>query len=92
MALMPSLPISGGPPAGRQRTDPAFWDIVEDRITDDHALAVRTVFGHGFGTLWELDQDRIEQRLEDIFPQEEETMDPRHFIDVWNSFVRHNVM
>ncbi|MFC4359241.1 AAA family ATPase [Halobium salinum] len=72
--------------------DPTLLDAVEKRMTDDPALAVRTVIGRRFGTLWELDSDRIERCLEDVFPRGEMTVEQRRFTAAWNSFVRHNVM
>ena len=72
--------------------DSALLDVIEDRITDDHSLAVRSVIGRRFRTLWAFDQDRTEAWLEDIFPRGDTLRDQRRFIAAWNSFVRNHVL
>lgn len=71
--------------------DRPLLDAIEKRITDDPSLAVRTVIGRRFRTLWAFDQDLVEHRLKDIFPRGNTTMEQRRFIAAWNSYTRHNV-
>ncbi|TMT81731.1 hypothetical protein E2L06_17625 [Haloterrigena sp. H1] len=70
----------------------ALLDAIEARITDDQSLAVRTVIGRRFITLWTLNQNRIADCLENIFPRGDTPTEHRRFIAAWNSYVRHNTI
>lgn len=72
--------------------DPMLYDAIEDRITEDQSLAVRTVIGRRFGILWELDRGLMERHLDRIFPRGDTITEQRRFIAAWNSFTRHNAM
>jgi len=72
--------------------DPVLRDAIEERITGDPSLAVRTVIGRRFGILWELDRELMEQHLDVIFPRGDTIAEQRQFIAAWNSFTSHNVM
>lgn len=71
---------------------PELLDAIEERILQDPAVAVRTVIGRRFGSLWRFDQERVERRLEDIFPRGNATEEVHRFIAAWNSYTRHNFM
>ncbi|MBX0305769.1 ATP-binding protein [Haloarcula salinisoli] len=77
---------------GDNDLEPVLRDAIEKRITEDQSLAVRTVIGRRFGTLWELDRNLVEQHLDTIFPRGESITEQRRFIAAWNSFTSHNVM
>jgi len=72
--------------------DPVLCDAIEERITEDQSLAVRTVIGRRFGTLWKLDRDMVERHLDTIFSRGDTIKEQRRFIAAWNSFTSHNVM
>ncbi|PAU79979.1 hypothetical protein CK500_15830 [Halorubrum salipaludis] len=77
---------------GDTEPDRVLCDAIEERITEDQSLAVRTVIGRRFGTLWNLDQDMVERHLDTIFPRGDTTTEQRRFVAAWNSFTSHNVM
>ena len=72
------------------KVDSTFFDPIENHIQEDPSLAVRSVIGRRFGTLYALNSELIENQLGDIFPQNEDTASVRRFIAAWNSYTRNN--
>jgi hypothetical protein len=70
--------------------DPTLFEPVEPRIQEDPSLAVRSVIGRRFGTLYDLDSGFVESHLDGIFPRSEDPTSVRRFTAAWNSYARKN--
>ncbi|SNR43165.1 AAA family ATPase [Halorubrum vacuolatum] len=70
--------------------DELFFDPIEERILEDQSLAVRSVIGRRFGTLYRLNTQFIKDHLDDIFTRGTDQPAQRQFIAAWNSYTAYN--
>ena len=64
--------------------------MLEAKITKDTAQPVRTALGRHFRTFWAVDQERIRNHLDDLFPIEDEVAAKELFAATWNGYAEGN--
>lgn len=65
-------------------------EVLEAKITKDTAQSVRTALGRHFRTFWAVDQELIRNRLDDLFPIEDEEEAKELFAATWNGYAEGN--